>query len=82
MEGTLYNYQGLLAMEVFQRIKKLVDVVKKHDGIFIILCHNSSLDEVCYPSWAFVYVEILEYISKQNVLSNTALGLIHRWKRL
>ena len=82
MEGTLYDYQGLLSVEVFSRIKKLVDVVKKHNGLFIILCHNSSLDEMFYPGWTSVYVEILEYISKQNVLSDTALGIIRRWERV
>jgi len=80
MDGSLYTYQRLSPDKAFIRVKSLIDTVKKHKGVFVILWHNSSFDEVDWPGWSHLYEKILIYINKQSVYSNTALGIIKRWE--
>ncbi len=44
MDGSLFNYQNLTPEEGFQRIKNIINTVKKYQGVFVLLWHNSSLD--------------------------------------
>jgi hypothetical protein len=80
MDGSLYHYQRLSPDEAFHRVNLLVDKVKKYQGVFVLLWHNSSFDELSWPGWSHTFERILEYLHKQNVFSDTAQGIIKRWE--
>ena len=79
MDGSLFNYQSLFPEEGFQRIKALIDTIKKYNGVFVLLWHNSSFDELRLPGWTEVYEKTLEYIGKQNIFNDTTKGVLNRW---
>lgn len=80
MENSLFAYQGLSHEGAFQRIKGLVDAVKKHNGVFVILWHNSSLDDKYRPGSKHFYEEILHYLVDQNGFGDTVHGIIKLWE--
>lgn len=63
MEGTLVNYQNLTPEEAEERIKNLADKVKKYNGQFVFLWHNSSFG----GSWK-KYEGIYEKVICSNLL--------------
>lgn len=80
MDGSLFDYQNLTPEEGFQRIKNLIDTIKKYNGLFVLLWHNSSLDDLRLPAWIKVYEKTIEYLGKQNLFNDTAQGIISWWK--
>lgn len=67
MEITLKEYLKLDQQEALACIKDLVDDVKKVDGNFISLWHNSTLsDKDEWQGWKQVYIDMIEYIFKTN----------------
>lgn len=80
MDGSLFNYQNLIPEEGFQRIKTLVDTIKKYHGVFVLLWHNSSLNDLKLPGWIRVYKETMEYLGKQDIFNDAAQGIIDRWE--
>jgi len=68
MDGTLQNpnYRGLSPDEGFEVIKNHIKTIKKYNGIFTFLWHNSSFDPVGWQGWKEVYENVMEYISDQN----------------
>ncbi|MGI6718382.1 MAG: polysaccharide deacetylase family protein [Bacteroidales bacterium] len=45
MDGTLFQYMHLSYPEAIEEIKRIVEVIRKHNGLFIPLLHNSSLSD-------------------------------------
>jgi len=46
MDGSLFNYQNLTPEEGFQRITGIINTIKEYQGVFVLLWHNSSLDNL------------------------------------
>ena len=80
MEVSFYGYQGLSPEEGFGRAQLLIDTVKKYNGVFVLLWHNSSLDDLELPGWRGTYERILGYLAAQNVLGATVKETIHLWE--
>lgn len=81
MDASLYGYQKLPPEKGTQVIRDMIDVVRDHKGVLVLLWHNSSLDGYEYPGWSQVYEEIMEYLGKQNVFNETAKGTVEWWER-
>lgn len=65
MDGTLKDYMQLKPSAAIEKIKNLVDEVRKVKGTFISVWHNQSLDESStWQGWLRVYTEMVEYASK------------------
>ena len=62
MDGTFANYQVSLKPDLIQKkIEEFIYIVKKYDGEFVLLWHNSSLnDDFWIP-----YQNIYEYVLKK-----------------
>ncbi len=61
MDGTLRDYLQLTPGDAINRIKKIMDEVKKVNGTFISLWHNESLsDTKRWKGWRRVYEALLE----------------------
>ena len=80
MDGSLFNYQGLSPERALNRVRSLIETVKTYNGLFVLLWHNSSLDDSDRPGWKYVYEEVLEYLSEQNVFSDTCYKTVRYWE--
>ncbi len=76
MDVTLFSYRLLSADDAFSIIEKLLDEVKKHNGIFTLLWHNSFFDEILYPGITNIYESILELIVKETPNSISGKKLV------
>ncbi|WP_142412978.1 polysaccharide deacetylase family protein [Hathewaya massiliensis] len=72
------NYSNLKPKEGILRVKELMSTVENYGGVFTILWHNSSFDELnpLWRQWAYVYGEILEYIEKKPCSVASGRGII------
>ncbi len=61
MEGSLVDYQKLPPEKVEEKITKLIEKVKKYNGSFVLLWHNSSFNTECWEKYQSVYEKILKY---------------------
>lgn len=61
MDGTLKDYLRLYPAEAIQRIRELIEKVKKVNGTFISLWHNTSFDDKGeWKGWIKVYEEMIK----------------------
>jgi hypothetical protein len=68
MDGTLFNYRKLSPMEGLLTIESYIATVKKHQGILVLLWHNSFFDQDIYPGWTNTYEDILASAISKNAL--------------
>jgi peptidoglycan/xylan/chitin deacetylase (PgdA/CDA1 family) len=83
MEGSLQNpkYQNLPPDTALKEIMKLCDTVKKYNGVFVLLWHNSSFDSLGgWKGWREVYERFLENIDKQSAWSACGRDIIKWWE--
>jgi hypothetical protein len=59
MEGSLQNprYMDLSSKEGFEKIKELIQKIKKYNGTFTLLWHNSSFYTTEWKDWEWVFFE-------------------------
>jgi hypothetical protein len=55
MDVTLALYQKLTPRAALEVLTDLVNTVRKHDGEFVLLWHNSSLNDYFWQPWKEVY---------------------------
>jgi hypothetical protein len=61
MDATLNLYMHLSPDEAIEKVKQLISVTKKVNGVFTSLWHNETLsDEKQWKGWKRVYEEIVE----------------------
>jgi hypothetical protein len=66
MDGTLNEYLKLSPNEAIEKINKIISEIKKVNGTFISLWHNSSLSEQKqWKEWTEVYVKLISSASKK-----------------
>ena len=66
MDGTLNDYLNLSPSDAIEKIEKIIDEVKKVDGIFISLWHNSSLSEKNnWKGWSKVYLKLIDLVKQK-----------------
>ncbi|MEG1254887.1 polysaccharide deacetylase family protein [Clostridium sp.] len=71
MDTTLNNnsYQGFDIDQAVEYCNNMVDVVRKYNGVFSLLWHNSSFDnEGDWKGWNKVYEKIIKYSISKNAL--------------
>jgi hypothetical protein len=61
MEVTMVGYQNLVPGIMEKRIIKLINNVKKYNGKFVLLWHNSNFNNELWEKYKIVYEEILRY---------------------
>ena len=79
MDGTLFSYRKLNSEDAFNSVKKVINEVKKFNGIFTLLWHNSFFDNDLYPDITLFYENLLRYIryeNPQNVLGKDIVKLL------
>lgn len=76
MDVTLLSHRKMNNDMALASIATMVKEVKKHNGIFTLLWHNSFFDEALYPGVTELYETILKTISAQQSISLTGQQLI------
>ena len=73
MDTTLRNkkYMGFTPEQTRDKIFKLVDEVKKFNGVFTLLWHNTFFSDYKFTGWKQIYLNILEYCNNNNALMTT-----------
>ena len=59
MEGSLVDYQNLSPEKAEKKIIKLIEIVKKYNGSFVLLWHNSSFNNDLWTGYQEVYEKIV-----------------------
>ena len=86
MEGSLFGYQGLDASQIEARFDELLDTVARAGGVFVLLWHNSFLDELVYPGVRRLYEQLIGQLAARPVLGvSVREAVLHyadflRWK--
>lgn len=84
MEGSLQNkaYRAYLPEKGLEETKKLIDTVKKHNGVFVMLYHNSSFDysDILLDGWKNTYEETMKYLYENNCLGTSGREIIKYWE--
>lgn len=78
MEGTLFKYQGLDAADVGERFDQMVNTVAHVGGVFVLLWHNSFLDELVYPGVQRVYEKLIEGVAARCPLGMSIAETVRR----
>jgi hypothetical protein len=62
MEGSFTTYQDTTPQDMEEKIKLLMKKVKKYDGEFVFLWHNSSFNTSFWKRYEYVYEKVLKVI--------------------
>lgn len=80
MEASLQNpdYRAYTPKQGLEETKKLIDTVKKHNGVFTMLYHNSSFDpfDKMLDGWKGTYEETMKYLYDNNCLGTSSREII------
>jgi hypothetical protein len=61
MDGTLAEDLYLTPNDALEQINTLIDVVKKHDGCFLTIWHNHTInDQFSWMGWKIVFEQIID----------------------
>lgn len=69
MEGTLQSsaYRNLSPQDALRKIIAMIETVKRHQGVFSILWHNSSFD-YNWVGWRTVYEEMMRFLGNSGCI--------------
>jgi hypothetical protein len=82
MEASLQNpdYQNLPPEEAGEQLIKYVNTVKRFQGVFALLWHNSSFDSLGgWAGWQEVYEKVMAYIGRQPAFVSGGREIVERW---
>ncbi len=84
MDTSLLNpsYQNLSPEEGYKEIIRYVEMVRRFNGVFVLLWHKSSLYLlVGQVGWKKVYEKLMEYMSEQNTFVANGRAIIEWWRK-
>jgi peptidoglycan/xylan/chitin deacetylase (PgdA/CDA1 family) len=77
MDGSLFNYRKLSPTEGLSTVESYMNTVKKHQGILVLLWHNSFFDPDIYLGWTHIYEKILASAVNSKGLIRNADALLN-----
>lgn len=82
MDGALKNGQGTNGFpnNTISEIITHIDMVKKYNGIFTLLWHNSSFDKPLWRESKKIYEKTLEYLYENSAMGLTGIEVIETIK--
>ena len=80
MDTTLRNkkYMDFTPEMTLNAVSKLVDEVKKFNGVFTLLWHNTFFSEYKFAGWRQIYQDILEYCKNNHALLTTGQNVYEK----
>ena len=79
MDATLLHYRKMDIAKAEEAIDKLLDEIKKFNGIFTLLWHNSFFDEDLYPGITDLYENIISKPADHGASSLTGKEVINKF---
>jgi len=64
MDVTLYGYMRLGPQKAYNLFIRYWEIIKKHNGLFVLLWHNFSFDEL---RWRNFYNKISNYVNRNSI---------------
>lgn len=79
MEGTLKEkkYRNLDCDKAFNEIKHKIDIVRKYNGVFTLLWHNSSFNDQKWKGWNVVFEKTMKYLYDNKCKGMSGKQLIY-----
>ena len=65
-----------------EAITDLVQEVRKFNGVFSLLWHNSFFDELQFPGITRFYIELLDFLKDQELEGITGSEILSRMKNI
>lgn len=78
MDGTLFYYRKLSYQQMHDVIKQVINEIKKFNGLFTLLWHNSHFDESEFPGIHNFYEELLHLIASQKPENLTGTEILQK----
>ncbi len=78
MDTTLFGYRKLSYDQCIESIENMVHEVRKFNGIFSLLWHNSFFDEHDYPGITRFYHQVLDFLRNEGFEGITGRGIMDR----
>ena len=75
MEGSIFDYMDLNYDESVKYIKGLIGQVKKHNGVFAILWHNSAITNEYNKYSRDVFTWLYSFVEKENCIVQSGINL-------
>lgn len=82
MDSTLFQYRKLSTAQAMSSVKTLVGEIKKFNGVFTLLWHNSYLNEDDVPGINQFYIDLLTLLAAENPEISTGSGIIEKYDKL
>lgn len=84
METSLANtaYRSYTPEQGLEETKKIIDTVKKYNGVFTMLYHNSTFDDYdpTFKGWKETYEGTIKYLYNNNCLGTSGREIINMIK--
>ena len=79
MDSTLFHYRKLSTMEAMNSITTILNEIKKFNGVFTLLWHNSYLNDNDVPGISTFYKELLVLVKKEKPEVLTGFEILNRF---
>lgn len=76
------KYMGLNIYKALAKVYELIDEVKKHNGVFTLLWHNTFFSDYKYTGWKDAYIKILDYCKANNGLLTSGKTIYEKITKL
>lgn len=77
------EYVRQLSMEVEESTRRafeLIDTIERYRGLFNLIWHNSSLEDISYPGILDTFSGILEYLAHKDIYIDTCINILNCWR--
>ena len=78
-DGTLFGPMHLGKEEAWQDTKKLIDEVKKNNGVIVLDWHQRTIYEKDFPGFWWVYTKALDYIKRLKAYVAPLSEIVEWW---
>lgn len=79
MDSTLFQYRKLTTKDAMSSIDDILSEIKKFNGVFTLLWHNSYLNEDDVPGIKVFYSDLLKRVMDEKPLVLTGLEIVDRY---
>lgn len=79
MDGTLSGYRQLKSESAKSELFDLIHNIRTNNGIGCFLWHNKYFDNLDYPGYDQLYIDILQLLNKQNAFVTSGKEIYQWW---
>ncbi len=82
MDRTLYAYRKYTPEEAYGSLLRLIEEVKRYNGVLVINWHNSTLPDLQSEGWDDFYEKMLDLLSAKDLHPTDLRGMVDIWESL